>query len=116
MPVPAHRIIGGENRPAHGRESLGEEGSGELDDEMIGAVPGDKVLGAVVIGAAKTHEGGHLVTVALDGFFHLMKQMDIIIGDSLHEIGLAAGEAPEEAVEEGPALRVTMAGGEAGGL
>ncbi len=48
--------------------------------------------------ATKPHEGGHLVTIAANRFFHLMNLVDIIIGDAFEQLGLAVGEAPDDAV------------------
>ncbi len=76
--VPGDGFIGGQDGPAHGREALGEEGRGELQDAVVGLVPGDEVflvravIRAGFVDLAEADEGVHLVEVAADLGFHLL--------------------------------------------
>ena len=62
--VPGGGGVGGDDRPAHDGEAIGEEGGGEREDAVVGGVPGDEVF-AIGVGLV----GGRLaeMDVRLDG-------------------------------------------------
>ena len=62
----------------------------------------------------KAHEGAHLVHVAAHRFVHLGEQMDVGIDDEVEQVPLPVRLPEEDAVEQRPALRVTVAGHPAG--
>lgn len=113
--VPVDAAARGEDGPAHRGEASAEEGGAEGDDVVDGFVPGDVEVGAVV-GAdlAEADEGGEFVEFAADGFFPGVEGVDVGVGEELEEVFFAVAEAPEDAVEDFPAIGGGVGGDEAG--
>jgi len=70
--------------------------------------PGDEVLAIAGFDAAKSHKGAHLVYVAPDRLLHRLEAADVGVGCDLQKLGLSS-QSPEQAVEQGEALRIAVA-------
>lgn len=77
-------------------------------------MPGDEVLATVVDDPTEADERVHLVLVAAHGGDAGAEGDDVGVGRAGQEIGLAAGEPVEQAVEQRPAARGAVDGGELG--
>ena len=113
--IPVRRPARRQDRPAHHAEAVGEERRHQLHDVVVRPVPGDECLGAPLLDdPAEAHEGLHLVGVAPDRLLQRREAADVVVHLVVEQVRLAMGLAPEEAVEQGPAPRVRMAGDLAG--
>ncbi len=110
LAVPVQRALRGQDRPVHSSKSIDEEARRGLDDEMVGLEPGDPALGPFVLHAAKTDEGVHLVQIAPDILGQALETVDQRIGGDLQQILLPTPDAPDQAIKQGVALGIAVAG------
>ncbi len=115
LTVPMHAAARREDGPTHGSETALEKRCAQGDDVVFGLVPGDVMVGTIV-GADETEadEGGEFMEFAANGFFPRAQTVDVGVGEEVEELALAVGEAPENAVEDFPAVGRGVSGDEAG--
>ena len=100
--------VRGQDRPRHGREAAHEERRVGFDDVVVGLEPAHVACSSRVGDLAEAHEGAHLVGVAPHGLRKAVGPVDVGVGGDLEQVLFAAMRPPDQAVEQGEALRVAV--------
>ena len=90
-------------------KAVDEERRGCFEDEVLGLEPGDEALAILALDPAEAQEGVHLVQIAADRARHAVEPMHQRIARHVEQRALAVQDAPDQAVEQGVALRIAVA-------